>query len=136
MSKINLRATAAVILLALAGTTTAYAADGDNPRRDWFKKYDENNDKRWKGKEAKNFKNDHQKMYDKLQAWCEKATEKPKKFNVEFPKDVKEKKFKCKKKRIDEPYLRAWVKEGRPDRPDRDYDEAEKAKKSEGELRE
>jgi len=97
-------------LLASAGVP-AFAQDSDNKRREWYQEYDTNSDKRLKGKEAKNFMKDHEKIHAELVEWCDGATEKPKKHDVKFPKDEKEKKFKCKKKRFDKPYIQAWVRE-------------------------
>ena len=89
---------------------------GDNPRRDWYKKYDYDNDGQLKGKEARTFRKDKEKQHAKLHAWCDKAKEKPKKFDVNIPKNVKEKKVKCKKHHIDAPYMKAWVRAGAPEK--------------------
>jgi len=98
--------------LLAASVTPAFADDGaDNKRREWYQSYDTNGDKRLKGKEAKNFMKDHEKVHAQLMEWCEDAIAKPKKHDVKFPKDEKEKKFKCKKKRFDKPYIQAWVRE-------------------------
>ena len=107
---------AAVCIFALGSAIDAQAAP-ENQRRGWVKKYDTNDDHRLKGKEVKNFWTDHEEPYKRLQAWCEGALEKPKKEGVDFPKGEKEKKFKCKKKRIDAPYLKAWVALAKPDKP-------------------
>ena len=104
----------AISLLGLLSTVPeAYAAD--NQRREWLQKYDEDGDKRLKGKEAKNFMKDHEKKHEQLMKFCENAMEKPQKHDVTFPKGEKEKKFKCKKKRIDAPYMKAWVRAGAPE---------------------
>ncbi len=104
---------ALIACLDVLGTaTTAHA--GDNQRRQWFKKYDDNKDKRLKGKEVRSFKKAHPGPYEKLKNWCDKAKEKPKKNGVKFPKGEKERKFKCKKKRIDNPYVKAWIAAANP----------------------
>jgi hypothetical protein len=115
------RTLAAALALALF-VPCLHAEAADNVRRDWYKKYDYNNDGQLKGKEARTFRKDKEKQHGKLQAWCEKAKEKPKKFDVKIPKDVKEKKVKCKKHHIDAPYIKAWVRAGapEPETPSRD----------------
>ena len=99
-------------IIGLLGSVATPAEAADNQRREWFQKYDENNDKRWKGKEARNFKKDHEQVWEKQRDWCDSAKDKPKKYDVNFPKDVKEKKVKCKKFRVDEAYMRAWIRDG------------------------
>ena len=94
----------------------ASASPDANERRDWLKEFDDNNDRRWKGKEIKTFRNHHDKKYSELLRWCGRAVDKPKKFNVSFPSGEKVKKFKCKKNRVDAPYLAAWIKEGKPEK--------------------
>jgi hypothetical protein len=89
----------------------APAHAGDNNRRDLYRTYDYNNDKRLKGKELKNMEKEHAKPYRSLQSFCTQALNKPKKHGVNFPKGEKAKKFKCKARRVDAPYARAWVKE-------------------------
>jgi len=113
---------AALTLCLLLPSAPADAAD--NPRRDWYKKYDYDNDGQLKGKEARTFRKDKEKQHAKLHAWCDKAKEKPKKFDVKIPKDVKEKKVKCKKHHIDAPYMKAWVRAGAPDKEDAERDGA------------
>jgi len=93
------------------GAVPSEAEASDNNRRDLYRTYDYNKDKRLKGKELKNMESEHPKPYGKLQSFCSKALNKPKKHGVNFPKGEKEKKFKCKKRRVDEPYAKAWVKE-------------------------
>jgi len=107
----------AAMAIALALLIPSVQADAaENQRKDWYKKYDYDKDGQLKGKEAKHFKKEKEKQYTKLRNWCDKAKEKPKKFDVKIPKDVKEKKVKCKKKHIDQPYMKAWVKAGAPDK--------------------
>ncbi len=112
----------AIALALIIPSVQANAAD--NQRRDWYKKYDYNKDGQLKGKEARHFKKEHEKQHGKLWAWCDRAKEKPKKFDVKLPKDVKEKKVKCKKKHIDEPYIKAWVRAGAPDKEEPKRDDA------------
>jgi len=100
---------------AILGTSIDAQAEPENQRRQWVKKYDADGDKRLKGKEVKKFKADHAEPYERLRKWCDKAMEKPKKEGVSFPKGEKEKKFKCKKKRFDAPYVKAWVALAKPD---------------------
>ncbi len=98
------------------GTPAGAAASEDhNERRDWLKKFDDNNDGRGKGKEIRNFRDQHPKKFEELLKWCDRALAKPSKFDVSFPKGEKAKKFKCKKSKVDAPYLRAWVKLGKPE---------------------
>ena len=97
---------------------------GDNDRKAWVKKFDHNNDGRWRGglfghKDIRKFKKAHPQPYEKLVKFCDKASENPKKFDVKFPKGEKEKKFKCKKGKVDEPYLKAWIKDGKPKKDDK-----------------
>ena len=130
------RAAAIALLCFTTGTLASSAHAADNNRKDWYKEFDYNGDKRLKGKEVRHFKKDHEAAWTKLREWCEEAKEKPNKYDVNFPKDVKEKKFKCKKYRVDEPYIKAWIRaagtnderrEGNDDR----YDEDEKARQNE-----
>ena len=117
----TLRIALTIALLAMSGTAHAKKKgggdkknDNDNDRKEWVKKFDHNKDgdfRGWFGKDARKFKKAHPGQYEKLQKFCENASEKPKKFDVNFPKGEKEKKFKCKKKKIDAPYLKAWVKQ-------------------------
>ena len=96
------------VAVALLGTATTAQA-GDNQRRDWFKKYDENKDQRLKGKEVRHFKQDHLIPFKKLRDWCRDARDKPKKHDVNLPKGVKERKTKCRRRRVDNPYVKAWI---------------------------
>lgn len=107
---------AALALAAALFLPSVQADAADNNRRDWYQKYDYNKDGQLKGKEARHFKKEKEKHYNELKNWCERAKEKPNKFDVKIPKDVKEKKVKCKKKHIDQPYMKAWVRAGQPDK--------------------
>ncbi len=95
-----------------------------NPRNEWVKKFDHNNDGDWRGglfghKDTRKFKKAHEAQHSKLVNWCERAKEKPAKFGVKFPKGEKEKKFKCKKGKVDGPYLKAWVRDGKPEKEEK-----------------
>lgn len=97
------------------------AKNSDNSRKGWVKEFDHNGDGRWRGffgKDMRKFKKAHPQPYEKLVKWCERASEKPNKFDVNFPKGENEKKFKCKKKKVDEPYLKAWIKDAKEDDKD------------------
>ena len=94
------------------GSFDAQAAGDQTPRQEWFKKYDENGDQQLKGKEVKNFMHDHPVPYERFRDWCEAAKERPKQEGVTLPKDKKAKKYKCKKKHFDAPYVKAWAKAG------------------------
>lgn len=132
MNRTLIRIVIATALLSLSGAAHAKKKgkgggnDNDNDRKEWVKKFDHNDDGRWRGffgKDVRKFKKAHPAQYEKLQRFCENATEKPNKFDVNFPKGEKEKKFKCKKKKVDAPYLKAWVKQANDKDDDKKKDE-------------
>ena len=121
------RILAAVTLLAISGPALAKKGKGGkddkggNDRKAWVKKFDHNNDGDWRGglfghKDIRKFKKAHPGQYEKLVKFCDKASGNPKKHDVKIPKGVKEKKVKCKKGKVDGPYLKAWVKAGKPEK--------------------
>lgn len=131
----SIRILAAALLLSMAGTANAgklRGGGGDNDkddgnnRREWVKKFDNNKDGNWRGglfghKDIRGFKKAHPQPYEKLVKFCNRASESPKKFDVNFPKGEKAKKFKCKKGKVDAPYLKAWIKDAKDDKKeDRD----------------
>jgi len=116
MSRMFRMILAAVVCFAVLGASSVDAQAQDNQRRQWLKKYDNNKDKSLKGKEVRRFKKDHPEPYRRLATWCQAAKERPKKHDVNLPKQTKRaKKFKCKKKRVDRPYMKAWVEKADPD---------------------
>ncbi len=95
----------------------------DGNRREWVKKFDHNKDGNWRGglfghKDIRAFKKAHPQPYEKLVKWCDKASEKPNKYGVNFPKGEKASRYKCKKGKVDGPYLKAWIRDAKDDAPE------------------
>lgn len=100
-----------LVLVCAASLLPASHAEANN-RRDIYKSYDYNDDGKLKCKETKHFRKEKPGQFDNLMSFCEKASAAPKKNGVTFPKGEKAKKFKCKKSRIDKPYMKAWIADG------------------------
>ncbi len=95
-----------------AGKKPKKQDDGPTKRDLVIKEYDWDGNKRLEKKEMKAFKEAHPVMFEQLMSFCEKAKEKPAKFGVKYPRDMKPKKVKCKKKKVYWAYLSAWAERG------------------------
>lgn len=125
MTNRSMRWLVVVALLAFGAEASARGKKGgdrgdrddgpDSERKTWVRKYDHNDDGRWRGglfghRDIRAFKKEHEAQYERLRNWCEDASDKPAKHDVQFPKGERESKYKCKKGKVDEPYLKAWIR--------------------------
>lgn len=101
---------AGFVLLHPAG---AQAAD-KTKRNVVINNFDTDGDHAFKKKEMKAFAAAKPNMHAQLMSFCDQATSAPGRFDVRFPPGKKAKKFKCKKNRVDRPYLMAWARRGAP----------------------
>lgn len=104
----------AFVLVATLFASQALAGEPETKRDVVVEKHDIDGNKRLDGKEMKNFKKANPKMYESLMAFCEVATEHPKKNGVDLPADPTKQQLQCKKKHVSRLFLNAWTAEGKP----------------------
>lgn len=104
MKKLVVRAWVAIGLSSVVAISSADA----ETRQQAIENHDYNADTRLDGKEMKDFKKDHPKMFDSLMAFCDDSKDDPRAMGVKLPDDPVRQQLHCKKKHVARGFLIAW----------------------------